>query len=157
MANDVPNDGSTKDKQGIDSKGLTLVSPTEEGIRNSTASPQATPAGNRRPSTPCPDCGALPGDMHTIMCDVERCPHCGDQLISCGCECDLTKPRLPWTGEWPGVMECREFDWYAKLVPGQDWQVCNKTDPQAREDLNRLNRDAVWSKDLGRFVLPGGK
>lgn len=153
MAKDVPKN----DKQGIASKGLRLASPPEEGIRDSTVSPQAAPTDNRKLGTPCPDCGALPGELHTIMCDVERCPHCGGQLISCECECDLTKQRLPWTGEWPGVMECREFGWYAKLVSGKGWQTCTRDDPGAQEDLNRLNRDAVWSKDLGRFVLPGGK
>jgi hypothetical protein len=63
-------------------------------------------------------------------------------------------PRLPWTGEWPGLLECREFGWYAKLVPGKGWQSCSKDDPQAHEDLNRLYYDAVWSPELGRFVLP---
>ena len=35
----------------------------------------------------CRDCGASYGKYHHPNCDVERCPICGEQLISC--ECDI--------------------------------------------------------------------
>lgn len=36
--------------------------------------------GNR-----CGDCGAKEGYYHHHGCDVERCPKCGNQLITCDC------------------------------------------------------------------------
>ena len=33
----------------------------------------------------CPDCGAKPGEYHHPGCDMERCPVCHTQLITCSC------------------------------------------------------------------------
>jgi hypothetical protein len=36
----------------------------------------------------CRDCGAKPERIHHLGCEVERCPRCGNQLITCGCWSD---------------------------------------------------------------------
>lgn len=33
----------------------------------------------------CHDCRCLKGQYHHFGCDMEECPICGGQLISCGC------------------------------------------------------------------------
>jgi hypothetical protein len=38
----------------------------------------------------CHDCSVIKGEYHVPGCVIERCPACGRQAISCGCEQDLT-------------------------------------------------------------------
>jgi hypothetical protein len=38
-----------------------------------------------RDGTACHDCGIVDGLIHAEGCDMERCPRCYGQLISCGC------------------------------------------------------------------------
>lgn len=77
--------------------------------------------------------------------------------------------RLPWTGEFPGSMECREFNLWCRWVDmpkdhvctrrwadcrgKHGWVTCDKSHPDAREDLNRLAEIAEWDKVKRRFVL----
>lgn len=37
------------------------------------------------PNHPCHDCAVISGQFHVPGCDVERCPTCGGQAISCDC------------------------------------------------------------------------
>jgi len=41
------------------------------------------------PDKRCHDCAAKYGQYHHYGCDMERCPKCGGQLISCGCNGDV--------------------------------------------------------------------
>jgi hypothetical protein len=137
----------------------------------------------------CGDCGAKPGEHHMGGCDVERCPRCGGQAMSCPCIYEVngisyltlkeTHPeiyasgptkdmeakwdaewgarRMPWTGEWPGIAECREYGFWAvfgpDLIPPQwGWVPVPVGTPEATEDLNRLNRECRWDADVQRWV-----
>ena len=104
---------------------------------------------------PCPDCGVAPGDHHLDGCDVERCPLCGHQFLSCSCRSN--DGGQPWSGVWPGVEDCQRLGFYAILVPGLGWVPCDKNEPGATENLNMLNGvNAVWHRDTQRWEPPGG-
>ena len=107
--------------------------------------------------TRCPNCDAKPGKLHAADCDVERCPECGGQKVSCDCE-RKKSDRLPWTGLWPGTQECIEFGFFCKQGPGKkgallSWSPCSPEDPDAQPDLNRLRQATVWSKKLKKYIL----
>ena len=51
--------------------------------------------GWRQRSGRCGDCGVEVGGLHHLGCDIQCCPCCGGQLISCGCRWD----ELPETWE----------------------------------------------------------
>ena len=38
---------------------------------------------------PCHDCRVLKGEYRVPGCDVERCPACDGQLLTCDCEGDV--------------------------------------------------------------------
>jgi len=115
----------------------------------------------------CPDCGAKPNEKHKPGCDVERCPHCGHQALMCLSDesgtlmacCDnmpVTDDELiPWTGRWPGMSECEEYGFWCKMVKGKGWVDCDKNDPEAELNLNRLY-DCVWNREDKKFVLKKG-
>ena len=126
----------------------------------------------------CPDCECKEGELHLEMCDVERCPFCGCQIVACRCmarmngyaeypdelstdECKSwnfkleMQGRIPWDGEWPGTAECREYGFWCVPDKGQDgfqYLSCTEDVPGAMADLNQLYRSCVWDRGLKKFT-----
>jgi hypothetical protein len=100
----------------------------------------------------CPDCQARPGELHAAGCDVEQCPYCGLQLISCG-HAVPRDDRLAWTGRWPGEQECEQYHLFARLVPGKGWVPCRPGEPGAAHDLNTLYSQGKWDRQGKRWTL----
>lgn len=106
----------------------------------------------------CPDCGVRSGQLHEPGCDIERCPACGGQYISCDCTDEELRglSRIPWKGEFPGVSDCREYGLYVRRIPGlPGWHPCSEVDPGAVEDLNSLMADYQWDRSEQRWRKPG--
>ncbi len=53
----------------------------------------------------CHDCGTNEGDIHYRGCDMERCPFCGGQLISCSCCYKQLGYEYNWNKEYCGLPE----------------------------------------------------
>ena len=47
----------------------------------------------------CHDCAVIKGELHVPGCDVERCPWCDGQKISCPCY-DFEQDERPGDGLW---------------------------------------------------------
>jgi hypothetical protein len=58
--------------------------------------------------------------------------------------------RLPWTGEWPGEAEAREYGFYCYW--NGRWTRCSADHPGARPDLTRLIEECRWDSEQQRWV-----
>lgn len=111
----------------------------------------------------CHDCGCKEGEMHKDGCDMEYCPFCGGQLLSCECpqkfgdkfgELLEIKGRIPFIMypvrcircgvAWPEFFHVPDHEWYHYIQPGMRGTVICQS---CYEFIKRVTDNA--SKPLG--------
>ena len=84
----------------------------------------------------CGDCGVREGELHVLGCDMEDCPFCGQQLITCDC----CYERL-------GLFDTEKYDETTAYLPPEIYHD-GLTDEQARKWQTMLN-----AKGRNPFIL----
>lgn len=67
--------------------------------------------------TRCHDCGCKEGELHDLGCDMETCPRCGGQIITCDCVYGMLGIDAS-PGTWAyshGLTDKQEEEWQVKL------------------------------------------
>jgi hypothetical protein len=77
-----------------------------------------------------------------------RRPH--DQAMIARWQAEWGERRLPWTGEWPGEAEAREYGFFCYW--NGHWTRCSADHPGARPDLTRLIEECRWDSERQRWV-----
>ena len=78
--------------------------------------------------TKCHDCGVKEGQFHKPGCDMERCPFCGGQLLSCDC-CYKELAR------WRGLIDMAKYHSYR--FSGQS-RLCSGLTPDLSEKWDAI-------------------
>ena len=98
-------------------------------------------------SSNCNECGVKEGEIHQEGCDVEVCPRCGGQMISCGCDeiYDELPYRIPYIlipvkcglcGEqWPEDFVVSDEEWKKYVIPPLQKQVLCR---ECYEELKKI-------------------
>jgi len=95
----------------------------------------------------CHDCEVKEGEIHQDGCDMERCPNCMGQLISCDCNNDDIKglPAIPYIlapnlcglcgQQWPDMFMVPDSEWKKYIIPAlQDKILCK----ECYEELKKM-------------------
>jgi hypothetical protein len=73
--------------------------------------------------------------------------------------------RIPFAKKRPDVIAAEEFgfwcycnpDGYGKPEMNYGWIPCEKDDPRANHDLNRVARECEWDRAAKKYVLADSK
>lgn len=101
----------------------------------------------------CGDCGCNEGEIHNFFspednncCDMEMCPICKGQLLSCDCDKnkiteEIREPYLNYTTWF--CCRCSKTDFPMVIVSKNEWEyICGKTYPL----------DCVLCKECMNFI-----
>ena len=100
----------------------------------------------------CHDCGTYEGQIHELGCDMEKCPWCGGQNITCGCVYKLLGIDVS-PGTWAyenGLTNEQEDQWLDLLekkgrIPYIRWpNICRKCGLLWPDMFHVPNKD--WEK-----------
>jgi len=103
----------------------------------------------------CHDCGAGPGSLHSLGCDVERCMWCGGQLISCDCVYEINgmDPDL-LEREYPEIWTCGATDemWarYDSMIEGIGGRDVYSGEWPGEANARALGFFCRWVDETGR-------
>jgi hypothetical protein len=142
------------------------TSDSKDTTMHDAAAPETQTAPNHEPGqadpSGCPGCSAPIGTLHTDRCCVGWCAATGRQRRDgCetvhGCRTDPRRDcRTAWTGEHPGIDDCRRLGWYAVCTP-DGWTSAARETPGAVEDFNRLIAEGVWNDAEQRYQAPAAE
>lgn len=85
---------------------------------------------------PCHDCGTAPGKYHHLDCDMERCPACNGQLLTCG-HSDVTYDQ--WLEEHQARVQAQQdAEHFEKLATIANACFTESFTANAVDDLRRV-------------------
>ncbi|MGI8981476.1 MAG: hypothetical protein ACR2FY_19805 [Pirellulaceae bacterium] len=99
---------------------------------------------------PCHDCGVVKGQIHVQGCDVERCPRCGGQAISCDCQYDEGEDSPVATAR---ATVTRYFEQQFEKLEQETFGLLKDFWSKERKRLRDAGKSRPKNKDARKYLL----